>query len=99
MYFDFFEHIIIAIKDQTILLCFSKCQLEDNKTHIEEDVLVENVKLALNYEDIFFNFQNLGSFANAAINMIGTYILQNQQADLVEQLGKAIKEDSKNLKC
>ena len=68
-------------------------------THIEEDVLVENINIALNYKDIYFNFQNLGSFANAAINMIGTYILQNQQADLVEQLRKAIKEGSKNLKC
>ena len=68
-------------------------------THVEEDVLVENVKIALNYEDIFFNFQNLGAFANAAINMIGTYILQIQQADLVEQIRKMIQDDSKNLKC
>jgi len=77
----------------------SKCQQEDNMTHIEEDVLVENIKIALKYEDIFFNFQNLGAFANAAINMIGTYILQIQQADLVEQIRKVIQEDSKNLKC
>ena len=68
-------------------------------THKEEDVIVENIKIALNYEDIFFNFQNLGAFANAAINMIGTYILQIQQADLVEQIRKVIQEDSKNLKC
>ena len=68
-------------------------------THKEEDVFVENIKIALNYEDIFFNFQNLGAFANAAINMIGTYILQIQQADLVEQIRKVIQEDSKNLKC
>ena len=68
-------------------------------THKEEDVIVENLKIALNYEDIFFNFQNLGAFANAAINMIGTYILQIQQADLVEQIRKVIQEDSKNLKC
>ena len=84
MYFDF---------------CFSKCQLEDNKTHIKKDVLVENIKIALNYEDIFFNFQNLGAFANAAINMIGTYIMQIQQVDLVEQIRKVIQEDSINLKC
>ena len=90
------EPIIVVIKDQTI---FSKCQLEDEKTHIEEDVLVENIKIALNYEDIFFNFQNLGAFANAAINMIGTYIMQIQQADLVEQIRKVIQEDSINLKC
>ena len=68
-------------------------------THKEENVIVENIKIALNYEDIFFNFQNLGAFANAAINMIGTYILQIQQADLVEQIRKVIQEDSKNLKC
>ena len=68
-------------------------------THKEEDVFVENIKIALNYEDIFFNFQNLGAFANAAINMIGTYILQIQQADLVEQIRKVIQEDSKNLRC
>ena len=68
-------------------------------THIEEDVLVDNTKVALNYKDIYFNFQNLGAFANAAINMIGTYILQIQQADLVEQIRKVIQEDSKNLKC
>ena len=80
-------------------LFFSKCQKEDNMTHKEEDVIVENIKIALNYEDIFFNFQNLGAFANAAINMIGTYILQIQQADLVEQIRKVIQEDSKNLKC
>ena len=78
---------------------FSKCQLEDNKTHIEEDVLVEDLKIALNFEDILFNFQNLGAFANAAINMIGTYIMQIQQADLVEQIRKLIQEDSKNLRC
>ena len=68
-------------------------------THIEEAILVENINIALNYKDIFFNFQNLGSFANAAINMIGTYILQIQQAHLVEQIRKVIQEDSKNLKC
>ena len=90
----------IAIKvPKNYFLFFSKCQLEDNKTHVEEDVFVENIKIALNYEDIIFNFQNLGAFANAAINMIGTYILQIQQADLVEQIRKVIQEDSKNLKC
>ena len=68
-------------------------------THIEEDVLVDNTKVALNYKDIYFNFQNLGAFANAAINMIGTYILQIQQADLVEQIQEGIQENSKNVKC
>ena len=68
-------------------------------THIEEDVLVANTKVALNYKDIFFNFQNLGAFANAAINMIGTYILQIQQADLVKEIQKGIQENSKNVKC
>ena len=68
-------------------------------THIEEDVLVENIKVALNYKDIFFNFQNLGAVANAAINMIGTYILQIQQADLVKEIQKGVQENSKNVKC
>ena len=60
---------------------------------------MENIKIALNYEAILFNFQNLGPFANAAINMIGTYIMQIQQANLVEHIQKMIQEDSKNLKC
>ena len=72
--------------------------LQKNRA-IEENFLVENMKIALNYENIFFNFQNLGAFANAAINMIGTYIMQIQLADLVEHIQKMIQEDSKNLKC
>ena len=64
-----------------------------------DNVLLENIDIPLRYDDISFVFDNLGAFANTAVNMIGTYILQTQQAAMVAKVKKSIQENINSLIC
>ena len=44
--------------------CASKLDLNGFK----DSVLLENINITLKYEDIDFKFDNLGTFANTALN-------------------------------
>ena len=64
-----------------------------------DNVLIEEIHIPLRYDDIDFRFQDLGNFANNVINGIGIYFLQTQEATLVGQIRKAIKENVNSLIC
>ena len=66
---------------------------------VEDNVLLENIDIPLRYDDIDFKFDNLGAFANTAVNMIGTYILQTQEAALVGKVRSLIQENINSLIC
>ena len=67
--------------------------------NVLDNVLIEEIRIPLNYDDIDFLFKGLGNFANNAINGIGIYILQTQEETLVGQVRKAIKENVNSLIC
>ena len=66
---------------------------------IEDNVLLENIKIPLRYDDIDFEFKNLGSIGNTAMNVIGPTLLQEQEAVLVEEFRKLIQENFNSLIC
>ena len=66
---------------------------------IEDNVLLENIKIPLRYDDIDFEFNNLGSIGNTAMNVIGPTLLQEQEAVLVEEFRKLIQENFNSLIC
>ena len=66
---------------------------------VEDNVLLENIDIPLRYDDIDFDFKNLGAFANTAVNLIGTYILQTQEAALVGKVRSLIQENINSLIC
>ena len=66
---------------------------------VEDNVLLENIDIPLRYDDIDFSFDNLGAFANTAVNLIGTYILQTQEKALVGKVRSLIRENINSLIC
>ena len=67
--------------------------------NVLDNVLIEEIRLPLRYDDIDFLFEGLGNFANNVINGIGIYILQTQEETLVGQIRKTIKENVNSLIC
>ena len=80
-------------------LNFRRCTPYENAETVENNVLLENINMPLKYDDIDFKFDNLGAFANTAVNMIGTYILQTQEEALVGAVRKLIEENINSLIC
>ena len=66
---------------------------------IEDNVLFENINIPLSYDDIDFEFNNLGSIGNTAMNVIGPTLLKEQEAVLVEEFSKFIKYNFNSLIC
>ena len=66
---------------------------------IEDNVLLENIKITLKYDEIDFEFNNLGSIGNTAMNVIGPTLLKEQEAVLVEEFRKLIQENFNSLIC
>ncbi len=62
-------------------------------------VHIAEIRLPLEYEDINFDFRNLGDFANTVVNGVGVYVLQTQEETMVAQLRKAIKDKFNSLIC
>ena len=76
-----------------------RCTPQENVETVEDNVLLENIDIPLRYDDIDFRFDNLGAFANTAVNMIDTYILQTQEAALVGKVRRLIQENINSLIC
>ena len=76
-----------------------RCTEFENTENLQDNVLIENINIPLRYDDIDFKFNNLGAFANTAVNMIGTYILQTQEEALVGYVRKLIQENINSLIC
>mgnify|MGYP006863522781 FL=1 len=66
---------------------------------IVDNVLFENINIPLGYNDINFEFNNLGSIGNTAMNVIGPTLLKEQEAILVEEFSKFIKYNFNSLIC
>eukprot|EP00096_Caligus_rogercresseyi_P005989 TRINITY_DN22105_c0_g1_i1.p1 TRINITY_DN22105_c0_g1~~TRINITY_DN22105_c0_g1_i1.p1 ORF type:complete len:324 (-),score=29.90 TRINITY_DN22105_c0_g1_i1:150-1121(-) len=63
------------------------------------NVVITRIQMPLNYEDVDFRFQNLGSFANNVVNGIGVYILKTQEEVIVGEIRKTIKREINSLIC
>ena len=66
---------------------------------IEDNVVLENINIPLRYDDIYFEFNNLGSIGNTAMNVIGPTLLLEQEAVLAEEFRKLIKKNISSLIC
>ena len=64
-----------------------------------DNVLIEEITIPLRYDDIDFKFENLGSWANTAVNGVGIYFLQTQEESIVKEIRKAIKQNVNSLIC
>jgi len=64
-----------------------------------ENVQITRIGLPINYDDVNFDFQGLGDFANNAINGIGVYVLQSQEDVMVAKIKDTIKRKFNSLIC
>ena len=62
-------------------------------------MVLENINIPLRYDDITFEFNNLGLIGNTAMNVIGPTLLLEQEAVLVEEFRKLIKQNISSLIC
>ena len=65
----------------------------------EGNVQISKLRLPLEYDDINFDFQNLGAFANTVINGVGIYFLQTQEEIMIRGIRNAIKSKFNSLVC
>lgn len=63
------------------------------------NVYVTKIGMPLDYDDVDFNFENLGGFANTVANGVGIYFLQSQEDMLIGKVKKAIKDNISSLIC
>ena len=84
-----------GFRGYSIFINFRGCTPEA----IENNVLLENINIPLRYDDIYFEFNNLGSIGNTAMNVIGPTLLLEQEAVLVEEFRKLIKQNISSLIC
>ncbi len=65
----------------------------------EGSVQITEIRLPLEYDDVNFDFKNLGAFANSVVNGVGIYFLQSQEDAMVKKLRSEIKEKFNSLIC
>ncbi len=65
----------------------------------EGNVQITEIRLPLHYDDINFDFRNLGAFANTVVNGVGMYFLQSQEEAMIREIREAIRDNFNSLIC
>jgi len=80
----------------------SGCQpsFNDDVNSIDDDkVVIDEILIPLEYDDVDFRFNNLGTFANTVVNGIGVFFLKSQEDVLIGAVKKLIQQNVHSLIC
>ena len=62
-------------------------------------MVIDEILIPLEYDDVDFRFNNLGTFANTVVNGIGVFFLKSQEDTLVGAIKKLIQHHVHSLIC
>ena len=65
----------------------------------EDGVIISDIGFPLKYDDITFNFENLGAFLNTVVNGVGVYLIESNQETIVNAVKSEIKKHANSLIC
>jgi len=65
----------------------------------EDGVIISDIGFPLKYDDITFNFENLGAFFNTVVNGVGVYLIESNQQAIVNKVKSEIKKHANSLIC
>ena len=72
----------------------------DDVNSIDDDkVVIDEILIPLEYDDVDFRFNNLGTFANTVVNGIGVFFLKSQEDVLIGAIKKLIQQNVHSLIC
>lgn len=82
-----------------ILLNFPISSNDDVNSIDDDKVVIDEILIPLEYDDVDFRFNNLGTFANTVVNGIGVFFLKSQEDVLIGAIKKLIQQNVHSLIC
>ena len=65
----------------------------------ENDVVVTSIEFPLNYDDITFDFVNIGTVLSTVVDVLGHTIIENQREKLVNIIKEKMRSEVASLVC
>jgi len=65
----------------------------------KEDLILNKVRLPLDYEDVEFDFKNIGTVLSGVVNVIGEMALQFSEDTLIDVINDAVRKEIPTFLC
>ena len=65
----------------------------------EDNLVITDIQLPLNYDDITFTFDNIGYVISSAVNFIGGIVIDLQKSQIVEIVRGGVRDQLPSLLC